>query len=41
MTGWRIGWILGPKPLIDASAALISHSTQCPAASRSSGRWRR
>jgi aspartate aminotransferase len=32
MTGWRIGWILGPKPLVDASAALISHSTQCPAA---------
>ena len=32
MTGWRIGWILGPKPLIEASAALISHSTQCPAA---------
>jgi aspartate aminotransferase len=32
MTGWRIGWVLGPKPLIDACAALISHSTQCPAA---------
>jgi aspartate aminotransferase len=32
MTGWRIGWIMGPKPLVDASAALISHSTQCPAA---------
>jgi aspartate aminotransferase len=32
MTGWRIGWILGPKPLIEAAAALISHSTQCPAA---------
>jgi aspartate aminotransferase len=32
MTGWRIGWILGPKPLIEASAALVSHSTQCPAA---------
>jgi aspartate aminotransferase len=32
MTGWRIGWILGPKPLVDAAAALISHSTQCPAA---------
>ncbi len=30
MTGWRIGWVLGPKPLIDACAALISHSTQCP-----------
>ena len=31
MTGWRIGWVLGPKALIDACAALISHSTQCPA----------
>ena len=31
MTGWRIGWVLGPRPLIDACAALISHSTQCPA----------
>ena len=31
MTGWRIGWALGPKPLVDACAALISHSTQCPA----------
>jgi aspartate aminotransferase len=30
MTGWRIGWILGPKPLIDACAALSSHSTQNP-----------
>jgi aspartate aminotransferase len=30
MTGWRIGWILGPRPLIDACAALVSHSTQCP-----------
>jgi aspartate aminotransferase len=31
MTGWRIGWILGPKWLVDACAALVSHSTQCPA----------
>ena len=31
MTGWRIGWLLGPRPLVDACAALISHSTQCPA----------
>jgi aspartate aminotransferase len=30
MTGWRIGWVLGPKPLIDACAALASHSTQNP-----------
>jgi aspartate aminotransferase len=31
MTGWRIGWVLGPKALVDACAALVSHSTQCPA----------
>ena len=31
MTGWRIGWLLGPRVLVDACAALISHSTQCPA----------
>jgi len=31
MTGWRIGWVLGPKPLVDACAAIVSHSTQCPA----------
>jgi aspartate aminotransferase len=31
MTGWRIGWVLGPRTLIDACSALISHSTQCPA----------
>src|SRR5436190_755478 len=37
MTGWRIGWMLGPKPLIDACAALISHSTQCPAAFAQAG----
>jgi aspartate aminotransferase len=30
MTGWRIGWLLGPRALVDASATLISHSTQCP-----------
>ncbi len=30
MTGWRIGWLLGPKPLADAVTALVSHSTQCP-----------
>jgi aspartate aminotransferase len=37
MTGWRIGWVLGPKPLIDACTALISHSTQCPAAFAQAG----
>ncbi len=30
MTGWRIGWVMGPRPLVDACAALVSHSTQCP-----------
>ena len=30
MTGWRIGWLLGPNALVDACAALVSHSTQCP-----------
>lgn len=30
MTGWRIGWVLGGKELVDACAALVSHSTQCP-----------
>lgn len=30
MTGWRIGWVLGPKALVDACAALASHSTQNP-----------
>jgi aspartate aminotransferase len=29
MTGWRIGWVMGPKPFVDACAALVSHSTQC------------
>jgi len=32
MTGWRIGWMLGPRALVDACAALVSHSTQCPTA---------
>ena len=31
MTGWRIGWILGPKALVDAATALNSHSVQGPA----------
>jgi aspartate aminotransferase len=30
MTGWRIGWVLGPPALVDACAALASHSTQSP-----------
>jgi len=28
MTGFRIGWVLGPKALVDACAAFASHSTQ-------------
>jgi aspartate aminotransferase len=37
MTGWRIGWVLGPKALVDACAALVSHSTQCPVAFAQAG----
>ena len=31
MTGWRIGWVIGPKALADATTALNSHSVQGPA----------
>jgi aspartate aminotransferase len=31
MTGWRVGWIIGPKPLAEAATALNSHSVQGPA----------
>ncbi len=30
MTGWRIGFVLGPKPVIAAMATLQSHSTSNP-----------
>ena len=30
MTGWRIGFTLGPKPVIDAMSKLQSHSTSNP-----------
>ncbi len=30
MTGWRIGYAAGPKPLIEAMGALQSHSTSNP-----------
>ena len=40
MTGWRIGWVLGPRALVDACAALVSHSTQCPTDLRAGGRGR-
>jgi aspartate aminotransferase len=31
MTGWRIGWILGPAAFVKACGAHFSHSTQCAA----------
>ncbi|MCU0242995.1 MAG: pyridoxal phosphate-dependent aminotransferase [Vicinamibacteria bacterium] len=31
MTGFRIGWVMGPRVLVDACAVLASHSTQSPA----------
>jgi aspartate aminotransferase len=31
MTGWRVGWVIGPKALADATSALNSHSVQGPA----------
>ena len=31
MTGWRVGWVLGPKALAEACTALNSHSVQGPA----------
>lgn len=30
MTGWRLGWLLGPQPLIDAASALQSHLSSHP-----------
>lgn len=31
MTGWRIGWVAGPQPGIDAMMTVQSHSTSNPA----------
>jgi aspartate aminotransferase len=31
MTGWRIGWIVGPDAFVRACGAHFSHSTQCAA----------
>jgi aspartate aminotransferase len=31
MTGWRVGWVMGPKRLAEACTALNSHSVQGPA----------
>ncbi len=29
MTGWRLGWIAAPRPLVDALATLIEYNTSC------------
>jgi len=31
MTGWRVGWLMGPRALVEAATALNSHSVQGPA----------
>ena len=31
MTGWRVGWVMGPRALVEACTALNSHSVQGPA----------
>jgi aspartate aminotransferase len=31
MTGWRVGWVIGSRPVAAACAALNSHSIQSPA----------
>lgn len=31
MTGWRLGWICGPEPLIAGARKLQSHTATCPA----------
>jgi aspartate aminotransferase len=30
MTGWRLGWLVGPQPLIEAASALQSHLSSHP-----------
>jgi aspartate aminotransferase len=30
MTGWRLGWLVGPKPIVDAASALQSHLSSHP-----------
>jgi len=27
MTGWRVGWLIGPRPVVDAASNLQSHAT--------------
>ena len=29
-TGWRLGWLVGPQPLVEAAAAIQSHLTSHP-----------
>lgn len=29
MTGWRLGWIAAPRPLVDALATLVEYNTSC------------
>jgi aspartate/methionine/tyrosine aminotransferase len=29
MTGWRLGWVAGPKPFIDGLGKLIEYNTSC------------
>ena len=29
MTGWRVGWLIGPEPIIDAGAKLHQATTSC------------
>jgi aspartate aminotransferase len=30
MTGWRLGWLIGPQPIVQAAAAIQSHLTSHP-----------
>ena len=30
MTGWRLGWLVGPQPIVEAAAAIQSHLTSHP-----------
>jgi aspartate aminotransferase len=30
MTGWRLGWLVGPQPIVQAAAAIQSHLTSHP-----------
>ena len=41
MTGWRVGWMIGPKDVIDAATNLQSHSTSNVSQRRAARRARR